>query len=514
MSKRSGTKDSESEEPMSRRSGGGTSGSKSTKQKPTGKGSLGEDSRVYVNGTLMSMKEIFTTLTSKSSKEADDEEGAWYQLRKAVTLNSINDAGKVVEVTTKSMYRNRIESRLTSVELANGLRIRVTQNLKFYTRDGWIAISELKAGMLVAIPSKLIEYEDGDGINGEEVTKELAEFLSWQISEGYERPNNNGAAITQKDTTVLDRLMKLFKRISVQYELEINKPSIDQYSDRPAYLRLNSSGYRQLLEKYGYRWGELSAGKYFPNFIMQAGDAVIILFIRAYMDADACFTYKKGVIELTSASRELVLQMFTLLKRFSINSRILYKRKCATNGARILRDYYELHISGPSLRLYCKKIGFGVSYKQKGLIDVCENRKTNTNTEIVPMQKELVMLKKKTAISMPKITNKTNFSGITNPSVTEAKLILGRANDLLAMPEDQNILKDKGPRYYMTDAHKKNFRIFRNFLKAELAKQVCYIAIKSIQKINYEGYVYDFQVKCHSNFVAEGILCRNAHKQS
>jgi intein/homing endonuclease len=159
-------------------------------------------------------------------------------------------------------------------------------------------------------------------------------------------------------------------------------------------------------------------------------------------------------------------------------------------------------------------IGFGVGYKQEGLVEVCKSRKANTNTEIIPMHAELAELRENTRISQSKITNKSNFNGVTNPSVDEAKLILDRIDGLLATKKTVVAWILNGTRYYMTDERKAHLRVFRKFLKRELAKQVCYIAIKGIEKVDYEGYVYDFQVKRHSNFVAEGIICRNAHKQS
>lgn len=276
-------------------------------------------------------------------------------------------------------------------------------------------------------------------------------------------------------------------------------------------MRINSKEYTGFLKKNGYRWGELSAGKHFPDFIMQASDGTVILFIRTYMDAEAHLSEPRGVIQMCTASIEVVIQMFILLKRFEINSRILKKRKCATNGHRIYRDYYELHISGPSLRIYRDKISFSVDYKKDGLDRVCDNRKTNTNTEIIPMHKELNILRESTNVSKALITNKANFYGKTNPSVSEGHIILGRVNKLIDMSEDDVAWKLNGTKNYMTPERKKDMKIFRKFLKTELAKEVCYIPIKSIEKVDHEGYVYSLQVRRYNNFVADGMLCFNAN---
>jgi intein/homing endonuclease len=278
---------------------------------------------------------------------------------------------------------------------------------------------------------------------------------------------------------------------------------------RLPYLSLTSAEYKQMLLRNGYAWGELSAGKIFPDFIMTASDEFTKLFIRAYMDAEACFTHSKGVIEMSTASPTVAMQMFTLLKRFGIGSRIMCKRKCATNGRRIYRDYYEIHISGQALRIYRAKIGFGVDYKSDGLNDVCDNRKCNSNLEKIPMYTELCKLREATQISKSLITSKPNFYGKTNPSVMESHKIMERVDKLLVMPENQVAWRLDNRINYMTAERKKHLRTFKTFLARELSKEVCYIEIKSIECTQYSGWVYDLQVKGSTNYVAEGILCQN-----
>lgn len=289
----------------------------------------------------------------------------------------------------------------------------------------------------------------------------------------------------------------------------MNNAGIRKPENSCALINIASAPYRKFMEDNGYKWGELSAGKEFPSFIMNCSVDNLKRFIRAYMDAEACFSHNKGVIEMSTASPILASQMFILLKRFGINSRILKKRKCATNGKRIYRDYYEVHISGPSLRIYHDKVGFGVDYKQEGLVDVCENRRANTNTEIIPMHAELSALRDATMISKGLITNKANFYGKTNPSVDECAKIKDRLDKLLDMPEDEVAWKLDGRLNYMTSDRKKHVRVFKKFLKSEIAKEVCYIAIKSIEKVEYDGYLYSLEVGRHGNFVAEGTFCHS-----
>src|SRR5215475_12900933 len=39
--------------------------------------------------------------------------------------------------------------------------------------------------------------------------------------------------------------------------------------------------------------------------------------------------------------------------------------------------------------------------------------------------------------------------------------------------------------------------------------EVFYCKIKSVEEVDYEGWVYDFEVAEHHNFIANNILCHN-----
>lgn len=45
--------------------------------------------------------------------------------------------------------------------------------------------------------------------------------------------------------------------------------------------------------------------------------------------------------------------------------------------------------------------------------------------------------------------------------------------------------------------------------KSKINKEVCYCKIESIEDVDYEGWVYDFEVEKHHNFVANNIICHN-----
>lgn len=492
-------------------------------------GGLKGSSRLMVNGTLKSMRGIFRKYANKDSKsvkkkkqssgrESESKNSTYsnndvesYKINDNLYVNSLDmETGKIVHDKITGISRQWVEEDIVDITLANGLKITTVCYQRFVTRRGIKTIDQCVVGSFIAIPSILLQCKQAK--SKLKVTKPLVILLAWQIAEGYEpsKTNINRMSITQKDETVLHTLKGYIHEIADEYDLDINNPRITPatvHHNAPD-LVVHSIEYRLFMVDKGYKWGELSAGKSFPDFIMNACNDYIILFIRAYMDGEAHFSHKAGTIEMCTASRAIALQMFILLMRIGINSTILVKIKCATNTEeKIKRTYYEVHVSGAALRIYRDKISFGVDYKKEGLDDVCDNRKTNTNTEIIPMHQELAKLRRLTGISMSLVINKMYFNGKRNPSINECHLMMTRLKAVYAIPEDKVAWKIGRCKNYMTPERKHCIKSFMKFLKTELTKQVRYIKIKSIDHRPRRGWVYNITTKTHNNYVVEGMLC-------
>ncbi|MEH2200075.1 SNF2-related protein [Nostoc sp.] len=54
-----------------------------------------------------------------------------------------------------------------------------------------------------------------------------------------------------------------------------------------------------------------------------------------------------------------------------------------------------------------------------------------------------------------------------------------------------------------------NFSLTRQSLQCLLDREVFYCRIETIEDVDYEGWVYDFEVSKHHNFVANNIICHN-----
>jgi SNF2 family DNA or RNA helicase len=152
---------------------------------------------------------------------------------------------------------------------------------------------------------------------------------------------------------------------------------------------------------------------------MRADDASVRVFLSNYFDAEASVVDSMRSIEISTASPILIQQLSSLLRRFGIWMRLSEKRKRATNGSGIYRNYYIGILGGNAARIFRREIGFCDPQKQTRLEKICEYQ-SNTNVE-----------------------------------------------------------------------------------------EVFYCRIKSVEDTEYDGWVYDFEVAEHHNFIANNILCHN-----
>ena len=127
------------------------------------------------------------------------------------------------------------------------------------------------------------------------------------------------------------------------------------------------------------------------------------------------------VVEVTSASRELMDQLSLMMRRFGIWLRISEKRKQATNGARIPRTYYVGLIGGQSLRLFHDLIGIDDPAKSKRLSRVAAAT-TNGNVGGVPVADVLQKARATTGLPWLHLTPTRSYafdSGNASPAGAE-----------------------------------------------------------------------------------------------
>lgn len=476
-----------------------------------------KDILILVNGNLQTAEAIWESFAGTTQF---DGEGFWATPTEPLLVNAIdegNDAlpsgiaaseatGQMCLTPIRQLYRQRVRESLRQIELEDGSQITITQPHKLLTNRGWT--NDLQVGDYVCVPAKIVWH-------GEPADPDLVKFVAWQIAEGHELSDEARLNIFQKNTPLLEGLLQTLQRISQRYNIKINKPAIRQYQERVPKLEVNSKAYREFLEGKGYQWGNLSAEKVIPPFIMQADLDSVRLFLRHYFDAEGSVIKSMRSIEISSASSLLMQQLSVLLRRFGIWLRICAKQKRATNGSGIYRTYYIGTMGGNAARLFLQEIGFGYADKQRKLEAICA-RKCNTNVEGIPASEIVAEAVATTKLPVSHFGIKSVYiNGSQQFSQASLQRVVTHIERILSGEAEQEYRKLKPSKWTARtlaayqNLDRQELAAIRQQLQHLLEQEVFYCKIKAIEEIAYDGWVYDFEVPKHHNFVANNILCHN-----
>lgn len=462
------------------------------------------DVKVLVNGALVPIEDVWA---AQASEPYFDGEGWWTELKEPVLTVSVDSEGRLASGVVTRLYRQQVDEMGRTVRLANGSHITMTKRHRLLGLGGWQR--ELSVGDWVALPQR-VEWD------GKPVDMDLVTLLAWQIAEGCEYPNT--VKIFQAERSVLERLGAAATRWSARVGVEMNSCPINEYpSGGTPRLDISSAAYRDWLVAQGYRWGQKSAAKQIPDFIVAGDDETVRLFLREYAAAEGHVQSRDGVLEITSASRDVVDSLCLMARRFGIYMRVHRKRKMATNGKRIKRTYWTAYVGGESLRVWRDRIGIADACKEADLALCCQ-RKTNPNLEVVPARDLLAGLRSLTGLGRKALKMTSSYlSGQRDVSRQKAALIITHLEALLDGSYALELAKVTGrgrgnyhrvinqlqalPRQELTD--------IKEELVARAAREVFYTKITSVEDVELKGWVYDLEVAEHHNYVANGIISHN-----
>jgi SNF2 family DNA or RNA helicase len=187
----------------------------------------------------------------------------------------------------------------------------------------------------------------------------------------------------------------------------------------------------------------------------------------------------------------------------------------ATNGLRIKRPYYTGIIGGESLRYFYDGIGFNVRYKNKKLYAIYK-KPVNTNVEVVPVKETLKTMCSYIGISPKNCNIEWVYSkGKRNPS-KDKLIFMVEGLKKLSSGELYTKYRKIKPSKWTTirtkcyeDLDKTRLDVDINYLSKMSSVDLFWSEIKSIETIQYDGWIYDFEVLKTHNYVANNILCHN-----
>ncbi len=459
---------------------------------------------VFLNGTLIAAEDVWARFASETWS---DGEGEWAAPAMPLTTNSMArsyDGEVIATASVTRLYRQHISEKVRRIRLDDGSEIALTRRHKLLGLHGWT--NEFSPDDRICVPARL-EW------SGQPVDPDLTILLAWQIAEGHE--GKYTVAITQKNVAVLESLRLHAQRLADTFQLQINRPGIRAPANRAASLQITSADYRGFLANCGYLWGMRSAGKRIPDFIMAADDDTIRTFLREYFSAEGSVGRSMRSVEISSASEWLMRQLACMLRRFGIWLRISQKQKRATNGSGIYRPYWIGLIGGTSLRRFHAEVGFSDVVKQGKLADLCTSD-SNTNVEGIPGSDLLKLAYRLTRLPMKHLGASTvYFNGSQELSRATAATAIGTMDRIRTGAAAAEYATRPANRWTAATlaSSKRLERVdlaaVRDSLAERLNREVFYPRIVSVEDMDYTGWVYDFEIAGHHNFVAGGMLCHN-----
>ncbi|MFB6192713.1 MAG: LAGLIDADG family homing endonuclease [Candidatus Nanohaloarchaea archaeon] len=393
----------------------------------------------------------------------------------------------------------------------------------------------------------------------EKSSPELARFMAFLIAEGHEQKitdSNYRIIFTNNEQEFLDEFQSLGKEL---FDIKFRK--MDENS-----VYSNSRALEIFLKENGYPTGENSFDKDIPGFVTASSRETVRNFLRTYYDCEGNVTDQQ--IELTTASRDVAEKINYMLLRFGIVGRTTEKQKYASNTEeQKVRTYYQVTVSGGrDLSRFRDRIGFELGRKQQKLEKIVKDE--NTNVDTVPAADLLQKAREhlgadRTQIADYKQSLKAYEEGKCRPSRGKLqefinslkeyrKKIEGLKDRIKEEPDVDDIEKlveESGVKWKEVNRALGYDRSDRRFLeyqkyrenpgklaepvlglfeekhdleeaKTEIKRleklassDVLWDEVTGIEKIDYEGWVYDLTVENDHSFTAGfgGIISHNSY---
>jgi intein/homing endonuclease len=200
------------------------------------------------------------------------------------------------------------------------------------------------------------------------LTQEFARLLGYIVSEGTEQPDYY--LVSNADPVVIDDMSHIMRALGWS--------SFRRSSDGSFVIA--SRVFVELLRALGVTGR--SHEKRVPPAIVNAPNAIVAHFLRAYMEGDG--TLEKHAVSATTKSKALASDLAQCFLRFGIVARLAPRVKHATNS-NAHGIYWQVTISGQdALESFSKHIGF-LSERKNTKLATKRGRKGNTNCDVLPI---------------------------------------------------------------------------------------------------------------------------------
>jgi len=462
--------------------------------------------RLIINDELLTADEAWSRFQTAA---AFDGEGWVARPQEHLLVDSFNETtGTFQRAEITALYRQFIREPVRIITFRDGSQVGATQAHQFF--DGLTWTNQIQAGDVLALPGCLAQRE-------EILDLELAEFLGWLVGEGYERTQQGCIrefSITLKDERQLERIRELIRNIADRYGLGVGKLRIKPNPKRTtSHLAFWSTSFYNFLIEHGHDFGQRAAHKRVPACVMHGHAEGVKSFLQALFDGEGWVEPHRNQVGYATASPRLAEEVRHLLRRYGVWARISRREKFATNGKQIRRPYWILSIGGPSLRLFADRIGFTDRVKAEAL-KACVAKRSNPNRDLLPSVPIMKHLAEITDLAPKRL-----LAGLGEaPKYLQTKRLSRVSYNEKIRPTLANLCDRQGEQLKGNQFRSGRILTADDVIHIQQGvaaldrldtQALIYEQVKSVEVINYEGWVYDFTVEGTHNFVAENILCHN-----
>lgn len=423
--------------------------------------------QVYINGDIMEIQDVWNKY-SFDETDKDTDSGEWSKPTENLTVNTFDEStGRIIEYPVNRLYRQSIAEKINVIELENGQILKITKNHQLLTENGWS--NDFINNSYISTPAVIVNKNHLKSIG-----IDLAFFLAHHISNGVEKPN--GLRIYVNNAAVLNKIKHAFLRISLDHNFNII--SIDEKNNQ---LDIECIDYINFICKNkGYVWGKFNiTNRPLPKMIMTANIKEIKIFLRNYLSNIAYISDERANLSVFYQSKQPSIQLQHLMKLLKVNS--CYK-KMKNNSSHLP---YLIYINNDQIVEFNKYIGFTDNHMQKKLNKICNKKQESKNVN--PINKLTDYINEMLAQLNLKLDLEVSVTKSTSQNIS---------NTLTAI-ENKDV------------KHTYNLNMRLQQLKTCIDNDLSLVKIKRTYEQDYIGYVYDFEIMGHQNYVANHTICHN-----
>ncbi|MFW5952631.1 MAG: LAGLIDADG family homing endonuclease, partial [Candidatus Natronoplasma sp.] len=285
--------------------------------------------------------------------------------------DKVKEASQVFRTGEKEVYK------LKSKE---GYEIRLTEDHKMMTGEGWKEVQNIDRGDKVHIVNNEIDFSDGGSI-------EKGLVLGWIVGDGQIKRSEDKVTLHfyDKDTEISEKYAEyvndVIRETEGNEEYEVGVQDIDRGEGSVKEQRVRSARLYEITERFGLNENKLQV----PDDIFKSSEDTAVGFLRGLFTADGSVqgTPEKGVsVRLSSSELSLLKEVQQLLLTFGIPCKIYEERR--EKGEKELPDgkggkknydikaQHDLMISKENLYKFEEKIGFEREDKNRKLRNLLE----------------------------------------------------------------------------------------------------------------------------------------------